>query len=61
MSTCQSTSASRTCGLVAKIAGIVLMLAGALVLLFCVPSWFWTMLLGLALFAGGFLIYRFCG
>ena len=28
MSACQSTSSSRTCGLIAKIAGIVLMLAG---------------------------------
>ena len=61
MSACQSTSSSRTCGLIAKLPGLVLMLAGALVLLFCVPCWFWTMLLGLALLAGGFLIFRFCG
>ena len=48
------------CGLIVGVA-VVLMLAGALVLLFCVPCWFWTMLLGLALLAGGFLIFRFCG
>lgn len=44
---------------VLKIVGLALMAAGILVILFCVPQWFWTMLLGLALTAGGFLMWRF--
>jgi len=44
-----------------KAAGIILMIAGILVILFCVPMWFWSMLLGAALAAIGFLIWRFCG
>ena len=48
-------------GTVVKIAGILLMVIGFLILLFCVPLWFWTMLLGVALAAGGFLLWRFCG
>ena len=44
-----------------KIVGGVLMLAGAIVLLVCVPGWFWTMLLGIVLIAAGFLIWRFWG
>lgn len=57
---CGKGAQDKRCGLVSKVAGIVLMLAGGLILLLCVPIWFWTMLLGAALIAGGFLIWRFC-
>lgn len=46
-------------GLISKIVGGVLMISGAVVLLICVPGWFWTMLLGIVLIASGFLIWRF--
>ena len=36
-----------------KIVGGLLMLVGVIVLLACVPGWFWTMLLGVLLIAAG--------
>ena len=48
-------------GILGKIVGGVLILAGAIVLLACVPNWFWTMLLGIVLIASGFFIWRFWG
>ncbi len=59
MSACGS--GNKRCGIVSKVAGGVLMLVGGIILLFCVPLWFWTLLLGVALIAAGFLIWRFCG
>ncbi len=59
MSACSS--GNKRCGIVSKVAGGVLMLVGGIILLFCVPLWFWTLLLGVALIAAGFLIWRFCG
>lgn len=60
MNACE-TNPRKNNAVVVKIVGIVLMLAGLLVILFCVPLWFWTMLLGVALAAGGFLLWRFYG
>lgn len=60
MNACE-TNPRKNNAVVVKIVGLFLMLAGILVILFCVPLWFWTMLLGVALAAGGFLLWRFYG
>ncbi|MBQ3079606.1 MAG: hypothetical protein IJC48_06380 [Clostridia bacterium] len=49
------------CSAFAKIAGAVLVLAGALVLIFTVPGWFWGLIIGAALIAGGIFTFRNCG
>ncbi|MBQ3574887.1 MAG: hypothetical protein IJA26_04415 [Clostridia bacterium] len=43
----------------AKLIGIILMAAGALVLLLFVPYWVWTSVLSIALISIGFLVWRF--
>ena len=43
----------------AKIAGIILMAVGALVLLLFVPHWVWTSVLSVILISIGFLVWRF--
>ncbi len=48
------------CGVVSKVAAGVLVLSGVLVLIFSVPSWFWTLLIGAGLIVGGILIWRYC-
>lgn len=52
---------SGACPILGKIIGGALIIAGAVVILATVPKWFWTGLLGVALIAGGFLIWRFLG
>jgi len=42
-----------------RTAGIVLMAAGALVLLLFVPYWVWTSVLAVVLISIGFLVWRF--
>ena len=42
-----------------RTAGIVLMAAGALVLLLFVPYWVWTSVLAVVMISIGFLIWRF--
>lgn len=42
-----------------RIVGVVLMAAGALVLLLFVPYWVWTSVLAVLLISIGFLIWRF--
>ena len=44
-----------------KLAGIVLMVVGALMLLIFVPRWVWPSALSVALISVGFLIWRFLG
>ena len=44
---------------VARIAGIALMVVGALMLLIFVPHWVWTGFLAVLLISVGFLLYRF--
>lgn len=39
--------------------GLILMVSGAIVLLFCVPEWLWTAFIGIALIAVGFLCWRY--
>lgn len=46
-------------GIIGKIVGGILMASGVIVLLACVPGWFWTMILGIILIAVGFLVWRF--
>ena len=46
-------------GMRSRIAGIVLMAVGALVLLLFVPYWVWTSVLAVLLISIGFLIWRF--
>ena len=43
----------------AKIVGIALMVAGALMLLIFVPHWVWTGFLAVLMISVGFLLYRF--
>ena len=42
-----------------KLAGILMMLAGALMFLIFVPRWVWTSALGVLLISVGFLLWRF--
>ena len=42
-------------------AGIVLMIIGALMFLIFVPRWVWTSALGICLISVGFLMWRFGG
>ena len=42
-----------------KLAGILLMLIGALMFLICVPRWVWTSALGVVFISVGFLLWRF--
>jgi len=44
----------------ARVAGIVLMAAGLLLVLVSLPGWMWITLLGIALISVGYLIWRFC-
>ena len=46
---------------VPKIAGIVLMVAGGLMLLIFVPRWVWMGALSVVLISVGFLLWRFSG
>ena len=39
-----------------NVAGLVVMAAGILILLFCVPFWFWPLAIGAALLAIGFML-----
>lgn len=39
--------------------GIVLMFAGIILLMVCVPYWLWTSILGILLISVGFLLWRF--
>lgn len=43
----------------ARIVGIVLMVAGLLLILFSMPGWLWCTLLGVILISVGYLIWRF--
>lgn len=43
----------------AKLAGVILMGIGILVLLLFVPYWVWTSVLSVALISIGFLVWRF--
>ena len=45
----------------ARVAGIVLMVIGALMFLIFVPRWVWTSALGICLISVGFLLWRFGG
>ena len=42
-----------------KLAGILMMLAGALMFLIFVPKWVWTSALGIVFISVGFLLWRF--
>ncbi len=42
-----------------KLAGILLMLIGALMFLIFVPRWVWTSALGVVFISVGFLLWRF--
>jgi len=42
-----------------RIAGLVLMAAGLIILLLSVPSWLWASVLGILLISVGYLIWRF--
>ena len=42
-----------------KVAGVVMMIAGALMLLIFVPRWVWTGALSIVLISVGFLLWRF--
>ena len=42
-----------------KLAGIILMIVGALMFLIFVPRWVWTSALGVVLISVGFLLWRF--
>ena len=42
-----------------RVAGIVLMIVGALMFLIFVPRWVWTSALGICLISVGFLLWRF--
>ena len=42
-----------------RIAGIVLMIVGALLFLIFVPKWVWTSALGIVFISVGFLLWRF--
>ena len=42
-----------------RVAGIVLMVIGALMFLIFVPRWVWTSALGIVLISVGFLLWRF--
>ena len=44
---------------VTKIAGIILMVAGGLMLLIFVPRWVWTGALAVVMISVGFLLWRF--
>lgn len=43
----------------ARLAGIVLMAAGLLLVLLSLPGWMWITILGILLISVGFLIWRF--
>ncbi|NLF26907.1 MAG: hypothetical protein GX592_03340 [Clostridiales bacterium] len=43
----------------ARPVGIVMMLAGVLLLMLCVPYWLWTSVLAILLISVGFLLWRF--
>ena len=43
----------------ARIAGIALMIAGALLFLLFVPKWVWASALGIVCVSVGFLLWRF--
>ena len=42
-----------------RVAGVVLMIVGALMFLIFVPKWVWTSALGIVLISVGFLLWRF--
>lgn len=42
-----------------RVAGVVLMVIGALMFLIFVPRWVWTSALGVVLISVGFLLWRF--
>ena len=42
-----------------RVAGVVLMVIGALMFLIFVPRWVWTSALGIVLISVGFLLWRF--
>lgn len=42
-----------------RVAGIILMVVGALVFLIFVPRWVWLSALGIVLISVGFLLWRF--
>ena len=44
-----------------RVAGIVLMIVGALMFMIFVPRWVWTSALGVCLISVGFLLWRFGG
>ena len=44
---------------VSRIAGIALMVAGALTLLLCLPDWVWAGTLAIVMISVGFLLWRF--
>ena len=44
-----------------RVAGVVLMVIGALMFLIFVPRWVWTSALGICLISIGFLMWRFGG
>lgn len=56
-----SSGRSRRGSLVARIVGIALMIAGAILLLVAVPRWFWTAIVAVLLISAGYLIWRFLG
>jgi len=47
--------------LIARIAGVVLMITGIIILLAVVPRWFWTALAAILIISAGYLIWRFAG
>ena len=49
----------RSGGKPAKTVGLVLMIAGIILLLVSVPSWMWASVLGILLTSIGFLVWRF--
>ena len=45
----------------AKVAGVALMIVGALIFMIFVPRWVWTSALGVCLISVGYLMWRFGG
>ena len=52
---------SRQGSLLARVAGIALMIIGVILLPVVVPRWFWTAIVAILLISAGYLIWRFLG
>lgn len=51
---------ARCCGPRGKFAGILLMLAGLVLMMLIVPYWAWAGIICIVMILGGFIFWRFC-